>query len=141
MVKKTVKVVAAVIIKGGRIFCAQRKNFGPLGLKWEFPGGKVELGETEEMALHRELNEELSIHIQIIDRLESIHFEYPTFILDMAMFLVTTTDEITTLPDHESAGFYSMDEMQSLDWAPADDTFVRNLEKALKKYALDFKKV
>lgn len=131
--KKTVKVVAAVIRKGDRIFCAQRKNFGPLGLKWEFPGGKVEAGESDEEALHRELKEELNITICILKRLEPIYFEYPTFILDMAMFLVTTNDNISDLPAHERGDFYSLQEMQSLAWAPADETFVKNLEKSMKK--------
>lgn len=138
MDKPVIHVVAAVIVRQQKIFCAQRKNIGPLANKWEFPGGKIEKDETPIQALNREISEELGISISLIDSLSTIHHEYPTFQLHMMMFLVTTEDEILILPEHAQGGYFTVEEMQTLDWAEADNTFVKNLGKTLNKYAFYF---
>ena len=83
---KKIEVVAAVMKNGDKIFCAQRKDAGPLAKKWEFPGGKLEVGETPKEALKRELNEELNINVDVGEFIMTVEHQYPTFFITMHAF-------------------------------------------------------
>ena len=124
---KKVEVVAAVIKKEGKIFCAQRKNEGPLAKKWEFPGGKIEAGESREKALSRELHEELNIDIQVGDYMMTVEHQYPTFHITMHAFYCDLQDEEIVLNEHLNSKWLTPKELNTLDWAEADISIVEKL--------------
>ena len=117
---KRVEVVAAVLKKEGKIFCAQRKDEGPLARKWEFPGGKIEAGESKEEALARELYEELNIEIQVGDYIMTVEHQYPTFHITMHAFYCDLHDEKILLNEHLDSKWLSPTELSQMDWAEAD---------------------
>ena len=118
--RKTVKVVAAVIRRGDRIFATQR-GYGDFKDGWEFPGGKVEPGETPEAAIVREIKEELGADIKVTGFLTTIEYDYPKFHLSMDCFWVELKDGTEmTLLEHEAAKWLTIDEIDSVDWLPAD---------------------
>lgn len=117
---KTVKVVAAIICDGERIFATQR-GYGDFKDGWEFPGGKVEEGETPEEAIVREIKEELGADIIVKDFLVTVEHDYPTFHLSMDCFwAVLAAGAEMTLLEHEAAKWLSIDNIDSVDWLPAD---------------------
>lgn len=118
--KRQIEVVAAVIIKDNKIFCAQRPNKGEVGLKWEFPGGKIELGETKEEALIREIKEELNSEIKVLEYITTVKHEYSTFFLTMHVFKCQLVSGNLEISEHVDAKWVTYDEIKSLDWAPAD---------------------
>ncbi len=117
---KKVEVVAAVLKHNNKFFCAQRKDAGTLAKKWEFPGGKLEQGETREEALKRELQEELNLNTIIGDYIMTVKHQYPTFHITMHAFYcdINTTD--ITLNEHLDSKWLTVDELKGLDWAEAD---------------------
>lgn len=117
---KTIKVVAAIIRDGDRIFATQR-GYGEYKDGWEFPGGKVEPGETPQEALVREIKEELDADITVGDLLTTVEHDYPTFHLSMDCFWATLTEgsELKLL-EHEAAKWLSIENINSVDWLPAD---------------------
>ena len=116
---KTVEVVAAIIRQGDKIFATQR-GYGPWKDWWEFPGGKMEPGETPEAALVREIREELSTGI-VIDRfLHTIEWDYPEFHLTMHCYLCSLDGDAPHLNEHEAARWLSPDALDSVRWLPAD---------------------
>ena len=117
---KKIEVVAAVIKYKDKYLCCQRSDNGETGLKWEFPGGKIEPGETHEEALHRELSEELSIKVGIDKFLMTITHQYKTFHLTMHCYSCTASDEEFHLHEHIDAKWLTVKEMAKLDWAEAD---------------------
>lgn len=118
--RKTVKVVAAVIRRGDRIFATQR-GYGDFKDGWEFPGGKVEPGETLEAAIVREIKEELGADIRVTGFLTTVEHDYPKFHLSMDCFWAELKDGTEmTLLEHEAAKWLTMDEIDSVDWLPAD---------------------
>ena len=127
---KTVRVAAAVIRKGDRIFATQR-GYGPFKGGWEFPGGKLEPGETAEAALAREIREELDCEIRIEKALGRIEYDYPDFRLEMDVFLCSLASDGMTLREHSAARWLAKDELGSVDWLPADRSFVEDLKKTL----------
>ena len=132
--RKTIPVVAAVIRKEGRIFATQR-GYGPYKDGWEFPGGKVEPGETPEQALTREIREELDTVISVGEKLTQVEYDYPDFHLSMGCYLCTVVSGNLTLKEHESARWLRMDEIDSVDWLPADQSVaaaLKDAEPALK---------
>ena len=126
--KKEVEVVAAVIKKGNKYFCAQRKDQGELAKKWEFPGGKIELGETREEALAREIKEELNTIIYVKDYLITVRHEYIGFNLTMHAFLCDVIEGELEISEHIDKKWLTKDEMHEYDFAAADVPIINILD-------------
>lgn len=120
---KTIRVVAAVIHKNNKIFATQR-GYGAYKDYWEFPGGKIEPGETPEQALIREIQEELATTIQVERFLTTVEYDYPEFHLSMDCFLCSIVGDAPKLLEHESACWLSMDHLCDVNWLPADALFL-----------------
>ena len=117
---KTIKVVAAIIKDGDRVFSTQR-GYGEYKDGWEFPGGKVEPGETPQEALVREIKEELNADIIVGDLLTTVEHDYPNFHLSMDCFWAELApDSDMKLLEHEAAKWLSIDELDTVNWLPAD---------------------
>lgn len=117
---KTIKVVAAIIRDAnGRILCTQR-GYGEWKDWWEFPGGKLEAGETPEEALMREIREELSTEIRVDEFLCTVDYDYPTFHLTMHCYLCSLLTGALHLNEHKAARWLMKDELGSVKWLPAD---------------------
>ena len=116
---KQIEVVAAIIRKGDKIFATQR-GYGEWKNWWEFPGGKMEAGETPEEALVREIREELSAEISVEELLCTVEYDYPTFHLTMHCYLCSLVTEALHLNEHEAAKWLGKDELDSVKWLPAD---------------------
>ena len=117
---KTVKVVAAIITKDNKVFATQR-GYGDFKDGWEFPGGKVESGESPEEAIVREIKEELKAEIKVTGFLTTVEHDYPTFHLSMDCFWAELVDGTEmTLLEHEAAKWLTIDQIDSVDWLPAD---------------------
>ena len=127
---KIVEVVAAVIENGNRIFATQR-GYGEFKDGWEFPGGKVEAGETPQEALVREIEEELDTQIEVGELLTTVEYDYPKFHLSMDCFLCKVKEGHLVLKEHEAARWLSYDELDSVNWLPADVVVVKAYRKAL----------
>lgn len=128
---KTVQVVVALIINQDKVFATQR-GYGEFKDGWEFPGGKIEPGETPEQALKREIQEELATEIRVEEPLTTVEYDYPTFHLSMQCFICKVERGKLTLLEHEAARWLSYDELNNVDWLPADRVVVGELRKALK---------
>ena len=116
---KTVHVVAAVLVDRGRVFATQR-GYGPWKDFWEFPGGKIEPGETPEEALVREIREELDTEIGVGEKLLQVEYDYPDFHLSMGCYLCAVISGRLTLKEHESARWLAAAELDQVHWLPAD---------------------
>ena len=125
---KHITVVAAVIEKQGKFLCVQRGLFALdyISYKWEFPGGKIEHGETEKEALRREIKEELEMEIVVEKKVGTITHRYPDFHLTMHAFHCTSKQE-PTLTEHIAYRWLNFNELENLDWAEADVPFVKLL--------------
>ena len=128
---KTVRVVAAVIRDDDRIFATAR-GYGEYKGWWEFPGGKIEAGETPEEALVREIHEELDTEIQVGELIETIEYDYPTFHLSMKCYACTFAGGSPRLLEHEAAKWLASTQLNSVDWLPADVTLIPEIAKKLK---------
>ena len=120
---KQIEVVAAIIRKGDKIFATQR-GYGEWKDWWEFPGGKMEVGETPEEALVREIREELSAEINVGELLTTVEYDYPAFHLTMHCFLCTLLTDSMHLNEHEAARWLTMNELDSVKWLPADEKVI-----------------
>lgn len=127
---KTVKVVAAIIRSGERIFATQR-GYGEFKDGWEFPGGKVEHGETPEDALIREIKEELDVEISVGEKLGCIEYDYPSFHLSMDCFWARIRSGDLLLTEHEAARWLSREELDNVDWLPADLELIEKIKADL----------
>lgn len=116
---KTIKVVAAVIKRNNKIFVTQR-GYGEFKDGWEFPGGKVEKGETKEEALIREIKEELDTVIKVDSYLDTIEYDYPDFHLSMDCFICSIVEGNLVLKEHEDSKWIKKEEIDTLNWLPAD---------------------
>ena len=126
--RKTIEVVAAVIFdEQGRIFATQR-GYGEWKDWWEFPGGKIEAGETPQQALRREIREELATEIEVGELLRTIDYDYPNFHLKMHCFRCRLMGGVT-LKEHEAAKWLAPSELTSVSWLPADKDFVKEMSK------------
>ena len=124
---KTIGVVAAIIIKDNKIFATQR-GYGEFKGGWEFPGGKVEAGESLENALVREIKEELDADIKVRELFETVEYDYPNFHLTMHCFICDLLSEDFVLREHDDARWLGKDELDGIDWLPADEGLVAILK-------------
>ena len=128
-VMKQIEVVAAIIHDDqDRIFATQR-GYGDYKDWWEFPGGKMEAGETPEEALKREIWEELETCIVVERLVETVEWDYPQFHLTMHCYLCHVESGHLELKEHEAAKWLHKDELESVNWLPADQELVRKLKK------------
>jgi len=127
---KTIEVVAAIIRKDNRIFATQR-GYGDWKDWWEFPGGKMEPGETPEEALVREIEEELSTLISVDKFLYTVDYDYPQFHLTMHCYMCSLQTDALHLNEHEAARWLSADELHSVNWLPADDELLPVIKQEL----------
>ena len=128
---KTIKVVAAIIVHDDKVFATQR-GYGEFKDGWEFPGGKVEPGETPEKALVREIEEELDTEIEVRELLDTVEYDYPTFHLSMDCFISTVKSGDLVLREHEAAKWLTLETLNSVDWLPADLILIDKIKKYLK---------
>ena len=129
---KRIEVVAAIIRKEGKIFATQR-GYGEWKDWWEFPGGKMEPGETPEEALKREIREELSTEIRVDDLLCTVEYDYPKFHLTLHCYLCSLVTEALHLNEHEAARWLANDELDSVKWLPADREVIEKIEMRNEK--------
>ena len=132
---RTIEVVAAVIFDAeGRIFATQR-GYGEWKDWWEFPGGKIETGETPQQALQREIHEELEAEIEVGELMKIIDYDYPDFHLTMSCFRCRLAGAVT-LKEHEAARWLAPNELQAVQWLPADEEFISELKVMTTKEQL-----
>ena len=127
---KTIRVVAAVIRKDDRIFATQR-GYGEFKDGWEFPGGKIEPGETPQQAIVREIREELETEIRVGDLIDTIEYDYPTFHLSMDCFWCEIVEGSLELKEHEAAKWLDRESLYTVDWLPADVGLVVKIQKGI----------
>ncbi len=123
---KRVRVVAAIIVENDKIFVTQR-GYGEFKGGWEFPGGKIEEGETPQQALVREIREELDTEIEVGELVDKVEYDYPKFHLSMDCFLCRIKSGKLVLKEHEDAKWLKRDELSSVEWLPADKGLVEKL--------------
>ena len=131
--KREVYVVAGAIIKDNKVFAAQRGNKGETKFKWEFPGGKIEPGETPEQALARELKEELKIDVKVYELITSIVDEYETQILHIDTYRCELVDGTPTLTEHIDMKWSNKNELDELIFSPADKPTLVKIKKEYLK--------
>ena len=132
---KTIRVVAAVIKatneKGDPMIFATQRGYGDFKGGWEFPGGKIEAGETPQEALVREIREELETEIAVGELIDTIEYDYPTFHLSMDCFWAEIVSGDLVLKEHEAAKWLTRDELNSVEWLPADVTLIEKVGTVL----------
>ena len=129
---KTIRVVAAIIRtineKGEPIIFATQRGYGSFKDSWEFPGGKIEEGETPKQALVREIMEELETEIAVGEKVDTIEYDYPTFHLSMDCFWAEVVSGDLVLKEHEAARWLTKTELDSVEWLPADITLIEKIK-------------
>lgn len=125
---KTIKVVAAIIMDGKKIFATQR-GYGEFKDGWEFPGGKVELGENSETALIREIKEELDTEVEVAELLDIVEYDYPNFHLSMDCFICTVKSGDLVLKEHKAAKWLTEETLDSVEWLPADKGLIEKIRR------------
>jgi 8-oxo-dGTP diphosphatase len=127
---KSIEVVAAIIRKGDLVFATQR-GYGPWKDYWEWPGGKVETGESPMQALHREIKEELDAEIRIDKFLHTVEWDYPDFHLTMHCYMCSLAGDALHLNEHEAARWLSAGNLRTVGWLPADEILLPMIEEEL----------
>lgn len=132
---KTVRVVAAVIKatneNGEPIIFATQRGYGDFKGGWEFPGGKIEEGETPQEALKREIMEELDTEISVGELIDTVEYDYPTFHLSMDCFWCGTVKGDLVLKEHEAAKWLTKEQLRDIEWLPADIILIENVRRLL----------
>ena len=128
---KNIEVVAAIIHQDGKILATQR-GYGEYKGWWEFPGGKMEPGETEEQAIVREISEELNIRIAVERKVCTVEYDYPQFHLRMHCFWCSMAGGVLELKEHQSAKWLATSEWESVEWLPADVLVMDALKKSFQ---------
>lgn len=127
---KTVRVVAGIIIEDGKVFATQR-GYGEFKDGWEFPGGKIEQGETPEEAVVREIMEELDTEVEVKELFDTVEYDYPKFHLSMDYFICKIKKGDLVLKEHEAAKWLTKETLHTVDWLPADYGLVEKLREML----------
>ena len=134
---KTIRVVAAIIKavndKNEPIIFATERGYGEFKGGWEFPGGKIEEGETPKEALAREIREELDTEIEVGELVDTVEYDYPKFHLSMDCFFCKIIEGDLVLKEHEAARWLTKDELREVDWLPADITIIDEIEQEMVK--------
>jgi len=135
-IRKYVRVVAAIIVgkrpeDGSNTIFATQRGYGEYKDGWEFPGGKIEPGETPQQALRREIMEELETEIVVGDLIDTIDYDYPKFHLSMDCFWCSLVKGNLTLKEHEAARWLDKDTIDSVNWLPADITLIGKIKERL----------
>lgn len=128
---KTIEVVAAIIVRDGKVFATER-GYGQWKGWWEFPGGKMEEGESPEEALKREIREELDAEICVGELLDTVEWDYPDFHLTMHCFICSLTTGSMHLNEHEDAAWLTEETLDSVKWLPADEELIPKIAAGLK---------
>ena len=128
---KKIRVVAAIIVDDGKVFSTQR-GYGEFQGGWEFPGGKIEPNEKPEDALVREIKEELDTEIEVVELLDTVEYDYPTFHLSMDCFICNIKSGDLVLKEHMAAKWLSKEELDSVDWLPADLGLIPKIAEYIK---------
>lgn len=123
---KTIRVVAAVIKDGNKIFATER-GYGDFKGGWEFPGGKIEEGETPQEALIREIKEELDVDIEVHELIETVEYDYPSFHLSMDCFWCEIIKGELVLKEHQAARWLTKENINDVEWLPADIELVKKI--------------
>ena len=126
---KSIEVVAAIILHDNKILCVQRDSnkFDYISFKYEFPGGKMEIGETKEETIIREVYEELKMEIVVTEEFMTVVHHYPDFVLTMHSFICSCDDAKLTLTEHINFQWLKKEELINLDWAAADIPIMKKL--------------
>ena len=134
---KAINVVAAIIVRDGAVFATQR-GYGEWQGWWEFPGGKMEAGESPQEALRREIREELNAEIEVGELLETVEWDYPNFHLTMHCCWCTLLSDSLRLNEHQAAAWLTADTMMSVKWLPADEGLVEKIAEFPRNLFLAF---
>ena len=129
---KTIKVVASVIsdsLENPKKFLATARGYGEFKGKWEFPGGKIEVGETSQQALVREIQEELNVKIKVCDLIDTVEYDYPKFHLSMQCFWCEVVSGNLELKEHEAARWLQKEQIYEVEWLPADVSLVEKIRQ------------
>ena len=127
---KTIRVVAAIIIEKEKVFATQR-GYGEFKDGWEFPGGKIELGEIPEAAIVREIKEELDTEIEVVKLLDTVEYDYQQFHLSMDCFICKIKSGDLVLKEHEAAKWLTKENLDSVDWLPADLSLIEKIRNEI----------
>lgn len=130
--RKHITVSAAIILSAGKVFATQR-GYGEFKDGWEFPGGKLEAGETPKQALRREIREELDTEIEVGKLFDTVEYDYPAFHLTMYCYLCTVRSGGLVLKEHEAARWLTREELDSVAWLPADIGVIAKLKEYLEQ--------
>lgn len=129
---KTIEVVAAIILKNDQVFATQR-GYGEWKGWWEFPGGKMEAGESPQEALKREIREELDAEITVGQLIETVEWDYPAFHLTMHCFVCTLLSEDMHLNEHDAAAWLTKETLHTVKWLPADEGLIQKIAAILEE--------
>ena len=127
---KKIEVVAAIIIRDGKVFATQR-GYGQWQGWWEFPGGKIEAGECPQEALVREIREELDAEIEVGELIETVEWDYPAFHLTMHCFVCSLVSESMHLNEHEASAWLTRETLHSVKWLPADEGLIQKIKEII----------